>query len=168
VRRAPPALALVAAVGPGGVIGKAGGLPWHLPEDLQRFKALTLGHAVVMGRKTHHSIGRPLPGRRNVVVSRAPLAAFAGCEAAASLEAALALVADDPLPFIIGGASLYAEALPRATHLFLTEVATAVEGGGGGDAFFPAFDRAAWREVRRVAGVTPGVTFVDLERRHQG
>lgn len=154
-------LALVVAVGPGGVIGKGGALPWHLPEDLKRFKALTLGHAVLMGRRTHLSIGRPLPGRRNLVVSRTPGAAFAGCEVAPSLEAALALVPLDPLPFVIGGAALYAEALPRATHLFLTEVERPVEGG---DAFFPPFDRGAWREVRREAGATPGVTFVDLER----
>ncbi len=154
-------LALVAAVGPGGVIGKGGALPWHLPEDLKRFRALTLGHALLMGRRTHLSIGRPLPGRRNVVVSRQPGAAFAGCEVAASLDAALALVAGDALPFVIGGAELYAEALPRATHLYLTEVALPVEGG---DAFFPPFEPGGWREVARRPGETPGVTFLDLQR----
>jgi dihydrofolate reductase len=155
-----PPLALIAAVGPGRVIGRDGGLPWHLPEDLRRFKALTLGHALVMGRKTHRSIGRPLPGRRNVVVSRQAGASFPGCETANSLEAALALVVDDALPFVIGGASLYAEALPRASHLFLTEVALAATG----DVFFPALVPGQWREVRREAAATPGVTFVDLVR----
>jgi dihydrofolate reductase len=153
-------LAVIAAVGPGRVIGRGDALPWHLPEDLKRFKALTLGHAVLMGRKTHLSIGRPLPGRRNVVVSRQPSAAFAGCETAPSLEAALTLVADDALPFVIGGASLYAEALPRASHLFLTEVTTPAEG----DVLFPEYEAGTWREVRREAGATPGVTFVDLVR----
>jgi dihydrofolate reductase len=157
-------LAVIAAVGPGGVIGKAGALPWHLPEDLKRFKALTLGHAVVMGRRTHQSIGRPLPGRRNLVVSRQPGAAFAGCEAVPTLAAAVAAVAGDSLPFVIGGAELYAEALPLASHLFLTEVALPAEG----DVYFPRFTAADWEEVRREPGATPGVTFVDLVRRHQG
>jgi dihydrofolate reductase len=154
-------LALIAAVGPGGVIGRAGALPWHLPEDLGRFKALTLGHALVMGRTTHQSIGRPLPGRTNVVVSRTPGAAFPGCEVVPTLALALARVAADPLPFVIGGASLYAEALPLATHLYLTEVSFPAEG----DVFFPPFDRRAWQEVRREAAKTAGVHFVDLLRR---
>ena len=153
-------LALIVALARGNAIGRGNALPWHVPEDLKRFKALTMGHALLMGRKTHESIGRPLPGRRNVVISRAG-ATFEGCEAARSLTEALALVKDDPLPFVIGGAQLYAEAFPHVTQLFLTELDREVEA----DVFFPEFDRAAWREVRREPGTTPGVTFIDLVRR---
>lgn len=154
-------LAIIAAVGTNRVIGVGGHLPWHLPEDLRRFKALTMGHAIIMGRTTHESVGRPLPGRRNIVVSRRPGLELSGCEVASSLEGALALVEGrDPLPFVIGGQALYAAALPLATHLFLTLVPLAPEG----DAFFPSFDAAAWREVRREAGEA-GVSFVELLRR---
>ncbi len=162
--KAERALALIAAVGRGGVLGDSKGhlgLPWHLPEDLRRFRALTTGHAVIMGRKTHALIGRPLPKRRNLVLSRALDARFEGCEVVRSLDEALARVVDDPLPFVIGGAQVYAEALPRATLLYLTEVDRDAEG----DAFFPAFDRSAFVEVRREVGETAGVTFVELERR---
>jgi dihydrofolate reductase len=127
---------------------------------LKRFKALTLGHAIIMGRKTHESIGKPLPGRRNIIVTRG-LQQFAGCEVVSSLEAALKLVEQDELPFIIGGAQLYAEALPKVTHLFLTRIDRDVEA----DAFFPPLEENQWREVNREAGTTPGVTFVDLLRR---
>jgi dihydrofolate reductase len=152
-------LALIVAVAKNGGIGLKDALPWHVPEDLKRFKALTMGHAILMGRKTHESIGRALPGRRNVVITRQPLT-FAGCEVAPSLDAALALVKDDALPFIIGGAQLYAEALPKVTHLFLTRLSRDVEA----DTFFPPLRDADWREVKREAGTTPGVTFVDLVR----
>lgn len=152
-------LALIVAVAKNGGIGLKDALPWHVPEDLKRFKALTMGHAILMGRKTHESIGRALPGRRNVVITRQPLT-FAGCEVAPSLDAALALVKDDAQPFIIGGAQLYAEALPKVTHLFLTRLDRDVEA----DTFFPLLRDADWREVKREAGTTPGVTFVDLVR----
>ncbi len=154
-------LGLVVAVARNGGIGLKNGLPWRIPEDLKRFKAVTLGHAVVMGRATHESIGRPLPERRNLVVSRTA-SAFPGCEVARSLDEALTLArATDPMPMVIGGAQLYAEALPRATHLFLTEVDRDVEA----DTFFPAWNRAEWREVKRAVATTmPDVTFVDLER----
>lgn len=153
------ALALIVALAKNRGIGLRGALPWHVPEDLKRFKALTMGHAILMGRKTHESIGRPLPGRRNVVISRTATA-LTGCEVAPSLERALELVADDALPFIIGGAQLYAEALPKVTHLFLTELDQVVEA----DTFFPPLEAGAWREVKREPGVTPGVSFVDLVR----
>lgn len=157
--RAP--LGLVVAVARNGGIGKDNALPWRLPEDLKRFKALTLGHPVIMGRATHESIGKPLVERRNVVVSTTR-PSFAGCEVAPSLEAALALVGGDgAMPMIIGGARLYAEALPLATHLFLTEVDRDVEA----DTFFPQWDRAQWTEVKRERAQTPDVWFVDLERR---
>lgn len=153
-------LALIVALARNRGIGLRGALPWHLPEDLKRFKALTMGHALLMGRKTHQSIGRPLPGRRNVVITRGQ-GAFEGCERAGSLDEALALVAADPLPFVIGGAELYAQALPRVTHLFLTELDREVEA----DTFFPPLDAAEWREVSREPGAAPGVTFVALLRR---
>jgi dihydrofolate reductase len=152
-------LALIVGMARNRAIGLGNKLPWHVPEDLKRFKALTMGHAIIMGRKTHESIGRPLPGRRNIVISRAHH--FPGCESARSLDEALKLASHDVLPFIIGGAQLYAEALPKVTHLFLTELDRDVEA----DTFFPELDRAEWVEAKREAGTTPGVTFVDLVRR---
>jgi len=154
-------LGIVVAVARHGGIGKDNALPWRISEDLKRFKALTMGHAIIMGRATHESIGRPLPERRNIVVSRTKTA-FAGCEVASSLEDALRLArTTDPMPMIVGGAQLYAEALPLATHLFLTEVQREV----ACDTFFPAWNRAEWREARRLpASTEPDVVFVDLER----
>ncbi len=140
-------------------IGLRGALPWHVPEDLKRFKALTMGHAIIMGRKTHESIGRPLPGRRNIVVTRGSQA-FAGCDTAGSLEQALKVVEQDELPFIIGGAALYAEALPKVTHLFLTQLDRDVEA----DVFFPELVASEWKEVKREQGLMPDVTYVDLRR----
>jgi dihydrofolate reductase len=152
-------LALVVAIGEGGVIGKDGGLPWRLPEDLRHFKAKTMGHAIIMGRKTHASIGRPLAGRRNIVVSRTA-DAFDGCEIARSLEEAITLArSTDEEPRIIGGANIYEEALPLATCIFLTEVRGTYEG----DAFLH-LDRSGWRETSRRAAETEGVEFVTLER----
>ncbi len=156
--RAP--LTLIVAIADGGVIGKDGGLPWRIPEDLKHFKAETMGHAIIMGRKTHESIGRALPGRRNIVVSRSQKS-FEGCEAAESLEAAIASArTTDDEPRVIGGAAIYQAALPLATKILLTEVHRPMEG----DAFF-RLDRAGWREVsRRSAVESEGVEFVTLER----
>lgn len=141
-----PRLALIAAVAANGVIGSDNALPWRLPEDLKRFKALTLGHPVIMGRRTFESIGRPLPGRRNIVVTRNADWRAEGCETAASLEAALAAAgAAGEEVFVIGGAQLYAAALPLARRLYLTEIRHAFEG----DARFPTLDRGAWQEMAR-------------------
>lgn len=140
-----PRVYLVAAVAANGVIGSEGRLPWHLPEDLKHFKRLTLGHPVVMGRKTWESLGKALPGRENIVVTRSPGYEAADAHVAASLEAALALCAGEPVVFVIGGAELYAAALPLADGLVLTEIYRDYPG----DTRFPAFDRAAWRETRR-------------------
>jgi dihydrofolate reductase len=157
-------LAVIAAMGTNRVIGKDGQLPWRLPEDLKRFKALTLGHPVIMGRKTHQSIGRPLPGRRNIVVSRQAGLALAGCEVAGSLEAALALLPDDgPLPFVIGGEAIYRAALPLASELLLTLVPAAPEG----DVRFPELASGVWEEVERTLGAE-GVAFVTLRRAARG
>ncbi|MDX1374093.1 MAG: dihydrofolate reductase [Burkholderiales bacterium] len=143
--RARPRLCLVAALASNGVIGARGGLPWRLPEDLKRFKALTLGHPIIMGRRTWESIGRALPGRRNIVVTRRRDFTAPGAEVAGSLEDALARCADADVVFVIGGAELYAAALPIADALEFTEIDAAFEG----DTRFPAYARAAWREVRR-------------------
>jgi dihydrofolate reductase len=136
---------LVAAVAANGVIGANGKLPWHLPEDLKHFKALTLGHPVIMGRKTWESLGKPLPGRENIVVTRAPGYDAPGASVASSLESALAFCAGEPVAFVIGGGELYADALPLAQGLVLTEI----QRDYAGDARFPAIDRAQWHETQR-------------------
>jgi len=140
-----PRVYLVAAVAANGVIGAGGKLPWRLPEDLRHFKALTLGHPVIMGRRTWESLGRPLPGRENIVVTRTAGYEAPGAHLAASLEAALALCAGESLAFVIGGSELYAAALPLADGLVLTEIRRDYDG----DVRFPEFDRAAWRETQR-------------------
>lgn len=148
-----PRVALIAAVASNGVIGSDNALPWRLPEDLKRFKALTLGHPVIMGRKTFESIGRPLPGRRNIVISRNAAFSAEGCETAASLDAALAACAGttDEV-FIIGGEQIYAAAMPHAERLYLTEIQAEFQG----DARFPEFDRGAWHETVRERHRTDG------------
>jgi dihydrofolate reductase len=142
-------VSLIVAVAKNGVIGRAGGLPWHLATDLARFKRLTMGHHLIVGRRTWESIGRALPGRRMVVVTRAPerLALPAGVPAAPSLEAALELAraAGDDEAFVAGGAALYVAAVPLADRVYLTRVLAPVEG----DAFFPEVDLVRWREVAR-------------------
>jgi len=159
--RAP--LALVLARARNGVIGKDGGLPWHLPEDLKHFRRVTTGHAIIMGRKTYASIGRPLPQRHNVVVSRQPGLVIAGCYVASSLERAIAHARElgDEEPRVIGGAEIYALALPFATRIFLTEVNRDVDG----DTTMPPFDPAVWIETSRVPAEASDVAFVTLERR---
>jgi len=144
----PTRLELIAAVAANGVIGRAGQLPWHLPDDLKRFKQLTYGHAIVMGRRTYESIGRPLPGRQNVVVSRGwKQRPHPDLVLAASLDEAIFEAAASPPPaFIIGGAALYAAALPRVDVMHLTELDDAVDG----DTFFPPFDRSQWRVVDAI------------------
>lgn len=141
-----PRLALIAAVAANGVIGSDNALPWRLPEDLKRFRALTLGHPVIMGRRTFESIGRPLPGRRNIVVTRNAAWRVEGCETASSLEAALAAAGTggDEI-FVIGGAQIYAEALPLAQRLYLTEIRQPFTG----DARFPDVNRVEWKETAR-------------------
>jgi dihydrofolate reductase len=149
------------AVARNGVIGRAGALPWHVSEDLKHFKQTTQGHSIIMGRKTHDSIGRPLPKRRNIVVTRQTGTRFAGCETASSIGEAIALArTTDDCPFIIGGASLYEEALPIATELHLTTIDEDVEG----DTYFPN-DLSEFVEVESREGETPGITFKLLRRR---
>lgn len=140
-------LALIAAVARNGTIGRDNALPWRLRDDLKRFKSLTLGHPIVMGRKTWDSLGRPLPGRRNIVVTRQRDLQLEGAEVVHSLDEALALCGAVERAFVIGGAQLYAEALPRADELWLTEVQAEVDG----DAHFPDWRDAGFTEVRREA-----------------
>lgn len=144
-----PVLTLIAAVARNGVIGVDNRLPWRLPADLRHFKALTSGHAVIMGRKTWESLPanfRPLPGRRNIVVTRDASYQAAGATIATSLPAAIA-AAESGEAFVIGGAELYAAALPVANRLQLTEIDASFEG----DTHFPAIDHQQWRETLREA-----------------
>ena len=164
---APQDLVLIAAVARNGTIGRDNGLVFNEPADQRHFRAATLGCPVVMGRKTWDSVParfRPLPGRRNVVVSRNADFIAPGAEVAGSLQAALAQLQDAPRVFVIGGAQLYAQALPLATELLLTEVAADL----AGETFFPDWDRAAFVESVRHSGVTDsGVRydFVTYRRR---
>jgi len=138
-------LTLIVARARNGTIGRDNTLPWRLPEDLQHFKRTTMGAPVIMGRKTWDSIGRPLPGRRNIVVSRNRDLKLEGAEVVASLEDAQRLCVGVEQVFLIGGAQLYAEALPSADRLIVTEIDADVPG----DAFFPAVDRTRWIELAR-------------------
>jgi dihydrofolate reductase len=126
------------------VIGANGALPWRLPADLRHFREVTMGKPILMGRKTHESIGRPLPGRQNIVVSGNPGFRAEGCEVAYSVEEALRLAGDAEV-MVIGGAEIFAATLPLARHIWLTEVHADIPG----DTYFPDFSRADWREVYR-------------------
>jgi dihydrofolate reductase len=160
---------LVVAIAENGVIGKDGGLPWRIPGELARFKALTMGHPVIMGRKTYQSIGRPLPGRTNIVVTRNRDLTFDGARVAGGLDEALAVAStaegsDEVM--VIGGAEIYALALPAAGRLVLTEVHAEIDG----DTRFPAFDRTDWHETARESVETdgddvPNYSVVTLERK---
>jgi dihydrofolate reductase len=140
---------LVVAMGANGVIGVDGGIPWHLPEDLAHFKSLTMGHPMVMGRTTFESIGRALPGRTTIVLTRDPDWSAPGVEVAPTLEAALkrAHELDDEV-FVVGGAQIYAEALDAGVVDFMT--VTRVRAAPEGDTYFPKIDWEAWQEVGQV------------------
>jgi dihydrofolate reductase len=146
-----PGLVLVVAIAENGVIGRDGRLPWRLRSDLKHFRALTLGHPVVMGRKTYDAIGKPLSGRTNIVVTRDRAFAAPGVAVAPSLDAALAVARGDAWRrgvaeiMVIGGADLYAQTIERAARLEVTLVHARPEG----DSVFPQIDPARWREIRR-------------------
>jgi dihydrofolate reductase len=142
-----PQIAIVAAVAENGVIGSNNGLPWRLRDDMRHFKALTIEHAVIMGRKTWESLGRPLPQRRNIVITRQTNFGAPGAEVVHSLAEALSRCAGDTKVFVIGGAQIYAEALPIANTLYITDVRCAPQG----DASFPVIDHSQWRQTRREA-----------------
>ncbi|MGZ8257203.1 MAG: dihydrofolate reductase [Gallionella sp.] len=126
-------------------IGINNTLPWRCPEDLKHFKALTMGHHMIMGRKTFDSIGKPLPGRTTVVISRDASLKIDGCLVAHSLSQAIELCGNDSEIFVVGGAQIYAQTLPLADTLYITEIQQAVDG----DAHFPEFDNTLWQEIKR-------------------
>ena len=160
-------VALVAAVARGGVIGRDSGIPWRLPEDMRRFRTLTMGHPVVMGRRTWESLPdqfRPLPGRGNVVVTRNSDWSAQGADRAGSIEDALRLLEGEATVFVIGGGEIYAAALPSADELLLTEIDAEIEG----DTYFPDWDPDDFEEVARERHVSSdgvGYSFVTYERR---
>jgi dihydrofolate reductase len=160
-----PSLSIVVAAAENNVIGRQGQLPWRLPDDLKRFKALTLGKPMIMGRKTFESIGRPLPGRTSIVISRQPGLDFPGCTVVDSLDAALAAAGAVPEIMVVGGAEIYRQVLAQTTTVHLTRVHASV----AGDTFFPELEPRQWREV----GVEPhpsderhahAFSFITLQR----
>lgn len=159
-------MTIIAAVAKNGVIGKDNALPWHLPEDMRHFKTLTTGHAVLMGRKTWESLPpkfRPLPNRRNLVLTRDASYVAPGATVLHSLDEAVKVGAGETALFVIGGAELYCQMLPWADRLELTEIDADFEG----DAHFPAFDRTQWCAVKREPGnAADGLryAFVSYER----
>ena len=157
-------ISLIVAMAKNRVIGNNNQMPWHLPADFAYFKKVTLGHPVIMGRKTFASIGRLLPGRRNIVVSRNPAFRADGIENAASLDEAIDACRNEDA-YVIGGATLYAEALPRVDRIFMTEI----DAEPAGDTFFPPLEEKTWREIfreRREADEknVHAMEFVVLER----
>ena len=165
-----PLVSLIVAAASNGVIGRDNAMPWRLPEDLAHFKRLTLGHPVIMGRKTYESIlaalGKPLPGRTNIVVTRQAAFAAPGCIVAASVDAAFAAARGAEAIFVIGGAEIYRLALERADRVYLTRIDAPFEG----DATFPALDPALWREAERedhppAGGRAFGFAFLRYDRR---
>jgi dihydrofolate reductase len=162
-------ISLIAALDRHNAIGRGNALPWHLPDDLKRFKALTLGKPVLMGRKTAESLGRALQGRRNLVLTRSGNAPFAAMDVVASLDAALANARSDGAEelCVIGGGEVFALALPQATRMYLTHVDTVVEDA---DAFFPGFVPAQWAVTRHESHAADArhafaFEFVDYERK---
>lgn len=155
-------ITLVAAMAKNRVIGANNTLPWRLPEDLRHFKALTMGHPVIMGRKTFESIGKALPGRTNIVVTRSPAFAAEGCIIVDSPASALATCGGGGEAFVIGGAEMYRALLDRADCMHLTEIGCEFDG----DAWFPEFDRSEWREISReqVTGASLPCEFVTYRR----
>lgn len=161
-----PIVTLVVAAAEGGVIGRDNRMPWHLPADLARFKQVTMGKPIVMGRRTFASIGRALPGRRNVVVTRDPTFRAEGVTVAHSLDEALAACGDAPEVMVIGGGEVYREALPLAHRIHFTRVETVLDG----DTRFPDLAPGAWVEVARETRPADernayALTFLTLERR---
>jgi dihydrofolate reductase len=148
------------------LIGAANRLPWHLPGDMRRFRAVTMGKPIVMGRKTFESIGKPLPGRDNIILTRTPAFQAPGCRVSGSIDEALAACGPVDEAVIIGGANVYEQTLSRVTRMYLTTIHYVFEG----DEHFPFFDDAEWTEIRHEEFAADdknqyAYTFVDLERR---
>jgi dihydrofolate reductase len=158
-------IAFVVARDRRGVIGKGGRLPWRLPDDMRHVRELTVGKPLIMGRRTFDSIGRPLPDRVNIVLTRDPAFRCDGCLVARTTDEALALAGDVPEVIVFGGAGVFKDFLPRADRIYMTEVDTEVVG----DTYFPPLDPKEWREVDRQTHAADGrhpfaFTFVTLER----
>jgi dihydrofolate reductase len=153
-----PRVYLVAAVAANGIIGAGGKLPWHIPEELKHFKKLTLGHPVIMGRRTWESLKGALPGRENIVVTRTAGYQAEGAAVANSLGASLAMCAGEPVAFVIGGTQLFEESLPIAAGMVLTEIKRDYEG----DTWFPQWDPAQWKETQREAHTAADGTRFDF------
>jgi dihydrofolate reductase len=153
-----PRVYLVAAVAANGIIGANGRLPWHIPEELKHFKKLTLGHPVIMGRRTWESLKGPLPQRENIVVTRTAGYDAPGAAVAASLEGALAMCIGEPVAFVIGGTQLFKDSLPVAAGMVLTEIQRDYEG----DVSFPAYDRSRWRATQRESHTAADGTKFDF------
>jgi dihydrofolate reductase len=158
-----PAISMIVARSRNYVIGKDNQMPWKISADLQFFKKVTMGHPVIMGRKTWESIGRPLPGRRNIVVSRNADLKLASAEVVNSLDEALATLNEFPRVFVIGGEQLFTQAFSKADRLFITEIDIDVEGG---DTFFEVPNPSDWKEVERTPASEGEITFnfITLER----
>ncbi len=161
---AQPAISMIVARSRNHVIGRDNQMPWKISADLQFFKRVTMGHPVIMGRKTWESIGRPLPGRRNIVVSRNANFQLTGGELAGSLDEALNRLSDALRVFVIGGEQLFTQAFAKADRLYITEIDMNIEGG---DTFFEVPDPSAWKELERTPGSEGDITFhfVTLERK---
>ena len=159
-----PAISMIVARSRNHVIGRDNQMPWKISADLQLFKRVTMGHPVIMGRKTWESIGRPLPGRRNIVVSRNASYQATGGELVGSLDEALKSLSEFPRVFVIGGEQLFTQAFPKADQLYITEIDMDVEGG---DTFFEVPDKSDWKEVERTPGSEGDVnfSFITLERK---
>ena len=138
-------ISIIVAMDTNGVIGRDNDLPWHLPADLQHFKKITMGKPILMGRKTHESIGRPLPGRTNIVITRDKHYQAAGCVVVNSIEAAMQVAGEQDEIMVIGGAEFYRQVLPHTSTIFLTRIHATVDG----DIIFPELNAADWREVER-------------------
>ena len=159
-----PAISMIVARSRNHVIGRDNQMPWKISADLQFFKRVTMGHPVIMGRKTWESIGRPLPGRRNIVVSRNTKYQATGGELVGSLDEALKSLSEFPRVFVIGGEQLFTQAFPKADRLYVTEIDMDVEGG---DTFFEVPNKSDWKEVERTPGSEGNITFsfITLERK---
>lgn len=159
-----PAISMIVARSRNHVIGRDNQMPWKISADLQFFKRVTMGHPVIMGRKTWESIGRPLPGRRNIVVSRNANYSLTGGELVGSLDEALKSLSEFSRVFVIGGEQLFTQAFDKADRLYITEIDLDIEGG---DTFFEVPNASAWKEVERTPGSEGDITFsfITLERK---
>ena len=158
-----PAISMIVARSRNHVIGRDNQMPWKISADLQFFKKVTMGHPVIMGRKTWESIGRPLPGRRNIVVSRNTELQLTGAEVVNSLDAALTTLSEFPRVFVIGGEQLFTQAFPKADRLYITEIDIDIDGG---DTFFRVPNQSEWKEVEHTPASEGGINFnfITLER----